>query len=60
MDKKKTGKIIRQARINKGYTQSELFMNWLVVGTLIVLGLTALSFIICAKTYDSLKKKQNA
>lgn len=38
----------------------ELFMNRLVVGTLIVLGLTALSFIICAKTYDSLKKKQNA
>ena len=38
----------------------ELFMNWLVVGTLIVLGLTALSFIICANTYDSLKKKQNA
>ena len=53
MDKKKTGKIIRQARINKGYTQSEL-------GDLIVLGLTALSFIIYAKTYDSLKKKQNA
>lgn len=24
MDKRKTGKIIRQARINKGYTQSEL------------------------------------
>lgn len=38
----------------------ELFMNRLVVGTLIVLCLTALSFIICAKTYDSLKKKQNA
>ena len=53
MDKKKTVKIILQALINKGYTQSEL-------GTLIVLGLTALSFIICAKTYDSLKKKQNA
>lgn len=38
----------------------EFFVNRLVAGTLIVLGLTALSFIICAKTYDSLKKKQNA
>lgn len=38
----------------------EFFVNQLVAGTLIVLGLTALSFIICAKTYDSLKKKQNA
>lgn len=38
----------------------EFFVNRLVVGTLIVLGLTALSFIICAKTYDSFKKKQNA
>ena len=36
------------------------FLNRLAVGTLIVLGLTVLSFIICAKTYDSLKKKQNA
>ena len=36
------------------------FLNRLATGTLIVLGLTALSFIICAKTYDSLKKKQNA
>lgn len=36
------------------------FLNRLAAGTLIVLGLTALSFIICAKTYDSLKKKQNA
>ena len=36
------------------------FVNRLVAGTLIVLGLTALAFIICAKTYDSLKKKQNA
>lgn len=36
------------------------FVNRLATGTLIVLGLTALSFIICAKTYDSLKKKQNA
>ena len=38
----------------------EFFVNRLVAGTLIVLGLTALSFIICAKTYDSFKKKQNA
>lgn len=38
----------------------EFFVNRLVAGTLIVLGLTALSFVICAKTYDSLKKKQNA
>ena len=38
----------------------EFFVNRLVAGTLIVLGLTALAFIICAKTYDSLKKKQNA
>lgn len=38
----------------------EFFVNRLVAGTLIVLCLTALSFIICAKTYDSLKKKQNA
>ena len=38
----------------------EFFVNRLVAGTLIVLGLTALSFIICAKTYDSLKKKQTA
>lgn len=38
----------------------EFFVNRLVAGTLIVMGLTALSFIICAKTYDSLKKKQNA
>lgn len=38
----------------------EFFVNRLVARTLIVLGLTALSFIICAKTYDSLKKKQNA
>lgn len=37
----------------------ELFVNRLVAGTLIVLGLTVLSFFICAKTYDSLKKKQN-
>lgn len=36
------------------------FLNRLAVGTLIVLGLTVLSFFICAKTYDSLKKKQNA
>lgn len=36
------------------------FVNRLVAGTLIVLGLIALAFIICAKTYDSLKKKQNA
>ena len=36
------------------------FLNRLAAGTLIVLGLTVLSFIICAKTYDSLKKKQNA
>lgn len=35
------------------------FLNRLAVGTLIVLGLTVLSFFICAKTYDSLKKKQN-
>ncbi len=38
----------------------EFFVNRLVAGTLIVLGLTVLSFIICAKTYDSFKKKQNA
>ncbi len=38
----------------------EFFVNRLVAGTLIVLGLTVLSFFICAKTYDSLKKKQNA
>lgn len=36
------------------------FLNRLAAGTLIVLGLTVLSFFICAKTYDSLKKKQNA
>lgn len=30
------------------------FLNRLATGTLIVLGLTALSFIICAKTYDSI------
>ena len=36
------------------------FLNRLAVGTLIVLGLTVLSFFICAKNYDSLKKKQNA
>lgn len=36
------------------------FLNRLAAGTLIVLGLTVVSFLICVKTYNSLKKKQNA
>lgn len=108
MDKEKTGKMIRQARIDKGYTQSELgdmigvsnkaISRWengetfpdigvieplaqmlelriqdIITGTkdsdqdtaiaelaVVLILLTALSFIICAKTYNSLKKKQNA